>query len=250
MNRYGLLGHKLSHSQSKVIHECFFQNKGIDALYDLLEIEENEIENKLSLLRNGYYNGYNVTIPYKEKVIKFLDVLSPAAKEIGAVNTIYVKDGLLVGDNTDYLGFIDELEFFDVDVEGKDVYVLGSGGASKAICYALKLLNANPIVVSRSLEKGITYDELKRLKHIDLVINTTPVGMFPNVDGEILDKDTVSKINICIDLICNPKQTKFLQYAKVGYCGIMMLIYQALHAEKLWGNDITSFDVVDLYKKL
>ena len=249
MNRYALLGHKLSHSQSKIIHEYFFEKNGIDAEYELLEIEENEILDKLSLLRNGYYNGFNVTIPYKETVMKFLDVLSPAAKEIGAVNTIYLKDGLLVGDNTDYLGFIDELNKFDICVEGKNVYVLGSGGASKGIRYALKLLKANPIVVSRSSEKGLTYDELKQLNHIDVVVNTTPVGMYPNIDGEILDKDTVKKIDICIDLICNPKQTKLLQYSKEGYCGIMMLICQALHAEKLWGNDI-EIDILDLYKKL
>lgn len=250
MNRYALLGYKLSHSKSKVIHEYCFENNGINAEYDLLEINENEIEDKLTLLKKGYYNGFNVTIPYKETVIKFLDVLSPAAKEIGAVNTVYLKDGLLVGDNTDYLGFIDQLKYYDIEVKGLDVYVLGSGGASKAICYALKLLNANPIIVSRNLEHGITYDELKQMNHMDLVVNTTPVGMFPNIEGEILDKDTVGKIDVCIDLICNPKQTKFLQYSKEGYCGNLMLICQALHAERLWGNQITNIDIVDLYKKL
>ena len=147
MNKYGLLGYKLSHSQSKIIHEYFFETNGIEASYDLIEIEEDEIKEKLDLIRSGYYQGFNVTIPYKEKVIKFLDKLSDAAKEIGAVNTIYIRDGLLIGDNTDYLGFIDELSHLDIEVENKNVYVLGSGGASKAICYALSKSYANPLIV-------------------------------------------------------------------------------------------------------
>ena len=249
MNRYGLLGRKLSHSNSKIIHEYFFNKNGIEASYDLIEIEENELKEKIDLLRSGYYSGFNVTIPYKESVMKYLDLLSPAAKEINAVNTIYLKDGMVVGDNTDYLGFIDELSQFDIDVEGIDVYVLGSGGASKAICYALKLLHANPIVVSRDKEKGITYDMLHNLDNMSMVINTTPVGMYPNVDGEILPKEVVDKIDICIDLICNPKMTKFLQYSKKGYNGNYMLIYQALHAEILWGN-VVKIDVLELYEKL
>lgn len=249
MNRYALLGHKLSHSKSKIIHEYFFDKNNINAEYTLLEIEANEIKDKLDLLRSGYYSGFNVTIPYKETVTKFLDDLTHAAKTIGAVNTIYMKDGLMIGDNTDYLGFIDELKYFDINVNNRSAYVLGSGGASKAICYALKSLGANPIVVSRNNENGITYEELKQLKHIDLVVNTTPIGMFPNVTGEILDKETVRKIDICIDLICNPKITKFLEYSKEGYNGILMLIYQALHAEKLWGNDI-NIDILELLEKL
>lgn len=249
MNRYGLLGRKLSHSSSKIIHEYFFNKNGIEASYDLIEIEENELKEKIDLLRTGYYSGLNVTIPYKETVMKYLDLLSPAAMEINAVNTIYLKDGMVVGDNTDYLGFIDELSQFDIDVECMDVYVLGSGGASKAICYALKLLHANPIVVSRDKEKGITYDMLHNLDNMTMVVNTTPVGMYPNVDGEILPKEVVDKIDICIDLISNPKMTKFLQYSKKGYNGNYMLIYQALHAEILWGN-VGELDVLDLYEKL
>lgn len=249
MNRYGLLGRKLSHSQSKAIHEYFFKTNNMDAEYDLLEIEEDEIESKICLLKQGYYQGFNVTIPYKEIVMEYTDVLSPAAKEIGAVNTVYIKNGMVVGDNTDYLGFIDELNQINLNVSGLDVYVLGSGGASKGICYALKTLNANPIVVSRDVNKGITYEMLNEINYIPVIVNTTPVGMYPNVDGEILNKETVIKADVCIDLICNPKITKFLSYSNKGYNGIYMLIYQAVHAEKLWGNDI-KINISDLYKKL
>ena len=249
MNRYGLLGHKLSHSSSKVIHEYYFNKNNILATYDLIEIEEEELETQIKLLRSGHYSGLNVTIPYKEKVIKYLDVLTPAAETIGAVNTLYVKDGMVVGDNTDYLGFIDELSQFDINVENCDVYVLGSGGASKGICYALKLLHANPIIVSRDNKKGITYDMLSDIDNLKIVVNTTSVGMYPNVKGEILPREIVEKIDICVDLICKPKVTKFLEYSKNGYNGNYMLIYQALHAEILWGND-GNIDVLDLYEKL
>lgn len=249
MNRYGLLGRKLGHSKSKIIHECIYNKSNINAVYDLIEIEENEIEKQINLLRDGTYKGYNVTIPYKEIVIPYLDELTLPAQEIGAVNTIYIKDGLLIGDNTDYIGFIDELDFFGVDVMNKDVYVLGSGGASKAICYAIKKRNGNPIVVSRNKNNGITYDELSKIERFDLIVNTTPVGMYPNIDAEILSKNIIDKADCCIDLICNPKQTKFLEYSKKGYNGICMLIFQAIHAENRWNSEI-SFNYKEIYELL
>ena len=249
MNKYGLLGRILSHSFSKIIHEYFFDVNGICASYDLIEIEENQIEETLELLRKNVYQGFNVTIPYKETVIKYLDELSLAASNINAVNTIYVKDGKLIGDNTDYLGFIEQLNYLQIEVQNKDIYVLGSGGASKALCYALRKLNANPVIVSRNKEDGITYSELENIDSFYMIINTTPVGMYPNIDGEILPKRIVEKAKYAIDIICNPKVTKFLDYSKCGHNGILMLIYQALHAEKLWGNDL-KFSINDLLEKL
>ena len=211
MNRYGLLGRKLSHSVSPTIHNYLFNKNDIEASYELIEIEEEKIPLYVEKVRNGIYSGLNVTIPYKEKIIPFLDELSPASLNIGAVNTVYLKDGKVVGDNTDYLGFIDELNLYNINVSGKDVYVLGSGGASKAIIYALKILGANPIVVSRNSDLGITYDELKLIEHYSLIVNTTPVGMYPKCDECILDLDTIRKADSVIDIICNPKVTKLLE---------------------------------------
>ena len=249
MIKYGLLGEKLSHSYSKTIHEYFFKENNIDATYDLLEVSKEEIKSKIDELKKGTYLGLNVTIPYKEEVIQYLDELSYAAKKIGAVNTIYVQDGKVIGDKTVYLGFIDELAYLDIEVNEKGVYVLGSGGASKGICYALEQLNAKPVIVSRDNNKGLTYADLKSINHFDLIVNTTPVGMFPKCDGIILEKAIVEKADCCVDLICNPKVTKFLEYSKLGYNGIYMLIFQALHAQYMWGNEI-EINIDDLYKLL
>ena len=250
MNRYGLLGHKLSHSLSPVIHNYLFKKNNIDGIYELIEIEEEMLPLYVEKVRNGTYIGLNVTIPYKEKIIPYLDELSQASLAIGAVNTIYLKDGKVIGDNTDYLGFIDELNEYNINVKDKNVYILGSGGASKAISYAMKILGANPIIVSRDNSIGITYDELKDIKHYSLIINTTPVGMYPNCDKEILDKDTVLKSDLCVDIICNPKVTKLLEYAKEGYNGILMLVFQAIRAEILWQEKEIKYDLKELLELL
>lgn len=250
MSKFGLLGYKLGHSYSKIIHEEIYHKNNLEHQYDLLEIEENEIPKFLDLLRNGIYSGYNVTIPYKEKVIPYLDELSIAAKEINAVNTIYLKDGKLIGDNTDYYGFIKELEYYNLDIFGLEVYILGTGGAAKAIFYAVKELGGIPIFVSRSKEKGISYQELSLKGKIPFIVNTTPLGMYPNVYESPLDKTTLDKVNAVVDIIFNPPVTKLLSYAKKGYNGELMLIFQAIKACKLWFNDEINYDVDEIIKKI
>ena len=245
MNRYGLIGHHLSHSYSPIIHQYLFKKNNIDATYSLIEVSENELEACINDLRNNIYQGFNVTIPYKEKIMPYCDILTDAAKNIGAVNTIYLRNGQVVGDNTDYLGFATELKIFDIDVNKKDVYVMGNGGASKAICYALKLLGANPIITSINGE-GLTYDELKKIDSYDVLINATPVGMYPNIDSCVIEECNIKKAKICIDLIFNPQITKFLSYAKKGYNGLLMLIFQAIHAEEFWQETKISYDLDEL----
>ena len=245
MNKYGLIGHHLSHSYSPLIHQYIFEKNNINATYELIEVEEFQLEDCVNNLKNNIYKGYNVTIPYKEKIMKFCDVLTDAAKEIGAVNTIYMKDGLVVGDNTDYLGFSAELKTYDIRVFGKDIYVLGSGGASKAICYSIKQNGGNPVVVSTK-GNGLSYQEFKEINHYDLIVNTTPVGMFPNVGESVIEQEYVLKADVCVDLIFNPPITKFLSYSKRGYNGLLMLIYQAIYAEELWQNSKVDYDLEEL----
>ena len=246
MNKYALLGHPLTHSCSQIIHNELFRHNNINATYELLDILENEIPEYLNKFKEGIYQGYNVTIPYKEKVIPYLDGLTDAANIIGAVNVIYYRDGKLIGDNSDFYGFILQLEYQKIDVKNKNVYVLGNGGAAKAIIYALKLINANVTVVSR--RSGFSYDDLANLSKIDVLINTTPVGMYPNVELSPVSEDVINKTEICIDIIFNPRKTKFLQLANQKNEGLPMLIFQAIKAEEIWQGHKIDYQYEEIEK--
>ena len=247
MNKYGLIGHHLSHSYSPIIHNYLYNKNGIDASYSLIEVEENGLRKCIEDLKNNVYSGYNITIPYKQKIMAYCDELTEASKNIGAVNTIYLKDGKVIGDNTDYLGFITELESYNIDVFGQKIYVLGNGGASKAICYALKKIGGTPIIVSRNGE-GISYHELENINYYPVLVNTTPVGMYPDINGCVIEEHLIKRAGVCIDLIFNPQVTKFLSYANCGYNGLLMLIFQALHAVELWQQREITYDLEELMK--
>lgn len=247
MNKYGLIGHKLSHSYSPLIHQYLFEKNNISATYSLIEVGKNELINCINDLKNNVYAGYNVTIPYKEKIIPYCDILTNAAKEIGAVNTVYISNGMVVGDNTDHSGFAKQLEFYNIEVNKKDVYILGNGGAAKAIKYALENKGANVYVVSRS-GNYLTYDDLKNINKYDILINTTPLGMYPNVDSCVLDEAYIKRASICIDLIYNPRMTRFLSFANEGYHSLLMLIFQAICAEEIWHQKKFEYDLEELEK--
>jgi len=249
MNQYGLIGEKLSHSYSSVIHEYVYQKNNVDACYNLLEIKEEQIKETLDLVRNGFYRGLNVTIPYKEKVIPFVDELTPEAKAIGAVNTIYMHEGKLIGANTDYYGFLMLLKEYHIDTLNKNVFILGTGGASKAIKNVLEDNKAKVTLVSRT--KGYTYSDLEKEKSIDILINATPVGMYPNIDACPVNEFIIKKASKVIDIIYNPERTKLLELANSNNGGLIMLIHQALFAEELWNHCDFDYDIneiVDLLK--
>ena len=251
MKKYALIGEKLSHSHSPLIHGEIFKDLNIDATYEKLEVNIDELEETLNLLRKGIYQGFNVTIPYKKEVIKYLDELSDEAKAIGAVNTIAFKDNKLIGYNTDYYGFKEEILFNNIDVKNKDCYILGTGGASLALNKALIDLGANTYFVSRnkSGDNLISYEELKN-KNPYLIVNSTPVGMYPNVDESPIDKDIVLKAKYVVDIIFNPKQTKLLEYANSNMNGLFMLVGQAIKAEEIWQNKKYDKDTKSLLKRI
>lgn len=249
--KYALLGEKLSHSFSPIIHNEIFKDFKIDATYELKEIKIDEIKDTLDLLKKGVYNGYNVTIPYKKEVMKYLDYITPEAKAIGAVNTIAYKDGKLVGYNTDYYGFKEEVLFNKIDVKDKDCFILGTGGASLALNKALIDLGANVFFVSRNPkdDKTISYDELK-LKNPYLIVNSTPVGMYPNVDACPIDKEIILKTKYVMDIIFNPLKTKLLEYANSNMNGLFMLVGQAIKAEEIWQERKYEEDTKSLLKRI
>ena len=221
----GLLGRKLGHSYSPQIHGLLG-----DYSYDLFEKEPDELA---SFLNNGDFTGINVTIPYKKDVIPYLDALSPAAQKIGSVNTIVRRaDGSLFGHNSDYFGFVSLVKHSGIAVEGKKVLVLGSGGTSNMVVTALRDLGAAPVVISRSGENN--YDNLHLHANASVIVNATPVGMYPNTGVSPIDLRRFPALTGVLDVIYNPAKTQLLLDAeKLGIPhenGLWMLVAQAKEA--------------------
>lgn len=238
MKRYAIIGHPVLQSKSPLIHPMIAEFEGRKLAYESIDVKNPlDLKHLMHLLRIDTFHGYNVTIPFKEIVMSYLDELSPRARNIGAVNTVFMKDGKLYGDNTDYDGFI-ELFNSVPKKEESNIIILGSGGAAKAVFLALKDMNYEPIVISRTkhhdehFSRVMTYDELSTIKY-DIIINCTPVGMYPNVNQSPLVESFV-KDKIVIDLIYKPQITKLMSYAKHAYNGTKMLVYQAIKAQSLW----------------
>ncbi len=241
MKRYGLIGHPLKHSYSRDFFTGKFEYEGLDCRYqnfDLKTIEElHEV-----LERYPDLCGFNVTIPYKEAIIPLLDEIDTVAKEVGAVNVVKITDGKLKGYNTDVYGFTLLLERALKSREIGHALVLGTGGASKAVQYVLKQKGIPFATVSRSAEKGNhTYDTLTDdiLRQSHLIINATPLGMFPQIDNfPDLHYQALSKNHILIDLIYNPKETAFMELGKTWgakvYNGMQMFEEQAKKTWELW----------------
>ena len=226
----GLLGRKLGHSYSPQIHAHLGNYS-----YDLFEKEPEEIGD---FLRYGDFSGINVTVPYKKDVIPFLDELSPIAQKLGAVNTIVRRNGKLIGHNTDYFGFLTMVRQSGLEVTGKKVLVLGSGGASNTAVAVLEELGATVIVISRSGKNN--YSNLALHTDAALIVNTTPVGMYPHTDAAPLDLSGFPKLEGVLDVIYNPARTKLLQQAElrgiISMNGLLMLVAQAKEAAE-WFTD-------------
>lgn len=227
----GLLGRKLGHSYSPQIHALM-----ADYRYCLFEKEPEEVG---EFVLHGDFTGINVTIPYKKDVIPFLDELSPMAQRMGAVNTIVRrKDGTLFGHNTDYFGFTSMVHRSGITVSGKKVLVLGSGGASNTAVKVLQDMGANVIIISRSGENN--YTNLHLHKDTSVIVNTTPVGMYPNTGSAPVDLRQFPQLEGVLDMIYNPARTKLLldaQSLRLPYeNGLWMLVAQAKEAAEYFGE--------------
>ncbi|MDO5981812.1 shikimate dehydrogenase family protein [Flavivirga spongiicola] len=243
MNKLGLLGKNISYSFSRAYFKKKFEDEQItNTTYENFDIET--INLFPSIIKNTTnLKGLNVTIPYKEVVIPYLDKVNKKAKAIGAVNTIKItKKGKLVGYNTDCYGFKKTLEPF-LKLHHKKALILGTGGASKAIAYSLKKLGISYQYVSRKQSKGIgfTYHSLTEddIKKHQIIINCTPLGTFPNIDDcPNIPYQSITNRHILFDLIYNPEETKFLKLGKqnraVTINGLNMLKLQAEKAWSIW----------------
>ena len=236
----GLLGRKLGHSYSPQIHKRL-----ADYQYDLFEVEPEDLE---SFLKTAPFQGLNVTIPYKKEVMAYCAALSDTARAIGSVNTLVrQKDGSLYGDNTDADGFAAMLSYSGIDPRGKKALVLGSGGASLAIVYVLKQMGAKQIVViSRSGENH--YGNLHLHQDAQLIVNTTPVGMYPDTGVKPVDLRQFPSCEGVLDIIYNPAKTQLLLQAQalgLPHCdGLIMLVGQAKRAAERFTGTLLSESLI------
>ena len=255
---YCLIGHPISKSLSPIIHNNFFKLNNLNNIYLAFDIDEGEIKNTIHALKAINVQGFNVTIPYKIKIMNSLDEISKEAKLIGAVNTVKNENGKLIGYNTDGLGFLKSLEDKNIDIKNKNVLVIGAGGAANAICTSLALAGINKIYINnRNIDKAkklakklkiqfpnlnVNYGDLSLnnvfKEEIHMVINCTSVGMYPNIDEIPILLNGFSKDLIVYDIVYKPSKTKFLKigedngYTTIG--GLSMLINQGLYSEKIW----------------
>ena len=249
--KYGLIGEHLSHSFSKDIHNMISSYD-----YSLCELSKDELK---EFMNKHEFLGINVTIPYKEEVLKYVNVQDELVKRVGACNTIINKDGNLYAYNTDVLGFIKSLEVNNIDVKNKTALILGTGGASKAIKVALEELGINYIFFAsrESKPNTVLYSKLNEIKEdIDVIVNCTPNGMYPNEDAEpLIHLSDFPNLESYIDLVYNPLNTNLMLEAKElgikSINGLYMLVSQAVYAYSLFFNKEYDNELCDeIYKKI
>ena len=274
MIRLGLTGYPLGHSLSPTIHQAALTSCGLDGSYSLFPVPPDDkqgLQDLLARLRSGEITGLNVTIPHKQNVIEFLDVLTPTATTIGAVNTIYLREDKLIGDNTDAPGFIADLRKL-LSTESwrygeSKALVLGAGGSARAVVYALVNDGWNVRIAARRVEQAqqlaesfandylpITAYSLSDLESnlqspVSLIVNTTPVGMTPNIDQSPWPKDLPFPPRAAIyDLVYNPSETKLVREScsqgRPARTGLGMLIEQAALAFEIWTGHSPSREIL------
>ena len=242
--KYGLIGEKLGHSFSREIHQKLGRYE-----YELREIPKGELD---AFMRARDFRGINVTIPYKTDVIPYLDETSELAREVGAVNTVVNRDGKLYGDNTDVWGLISLVRRMRPDLAGLTVLILGTGGTSRAALAAAKFLGAKKAVrVSRTGREGAATYEVAYRDYADagFLINTTPVGMFPNAGESPVDLSRFPRLSGVVDAIYNPLQTRLLLDAKTlgipAENGLYMLVAQAMRSAERFTGESVGEDVTE-----
>lgn len=252
--KYGLIGEHLGHSFSKQIQTRIAEIENVkDYDYQLVELDKEEFK---EFMEKKDFKGINVTIPYKKDVIPYLDEMDESAKAIGAVNTIINVDGKLKGYNTDFGGFLYMVKAHNVHIEGKKVLIIGNGGACAAVKAVCKHENAKDIViVSRSANRGaIGYDEMYT-SHLDadIVVNTSPVGMFPNIANAPIDVSWFHKLECVLDVVYNPILTRLCFEAQEvdikRVIGLEMLIAQAKYTFEIFENMSFDDSIIDEIKK-
>ena len=247
MKKYLVIGNPINHSLSPELHNHWIKQNGLDAIYEKRKLDNNDLENLILDIKKGNIKGVNVTVPFKNTIIPFLDDLSTEAKKTHSVNTIHLKNKKVVGHNTDITGFETAIQNINFDFKKKKIFILGAGGVVPSIIYASVKMGSSEIMISNRTERKAMeikniFNNIKLVKwgeipDFDVVINATSLGL--NQDDKInLDFTKVGKNKLFYDVIYNPSETNFLRLGKKlgNKCenGKLMFIYQAFSAFKLW----------------
>ncbi len=255
MKKYLVIGNPIDHSLSPKLHNYWIKENNINAIYDKIKIEEKELKNIISEIKNEKINGINVTVPFKKAVIPFLDELSPEANATQSVNTIYLYDGKIIGHNTDIAGFELAIKYAKYDLTNKKIFILGAGGVVSSIIYSLRKMKVSKISLSnrtkekaenlKNIFKDIEVVNWGEIINFDMIINATSIGL-KNEDGIKFDFSAVGPDKFFYDVIYNPKETIFLKRAKLfgnrTENGKMMFIYQAHQAFTIWHKLMPNID--------
>ena len=255
MKKYLVIGNPIEHSLSPQLHNYWIKENKIKATYDKMQLNESDIEEIIGKVKKGKIDGINVTIPFKKSVIPFLDQLTPLAKEVQSVNTIFKKDNKVIGDNTDIGGFEKGLKYINYDLKNKKVFILGAGGVVPSIILALKRLGAAKIILSNRTKKKANdlkkkYTDLEIIDwgetpNFDMIINATSLGLKKN-DQIKLNYAEIGTNKLFYDIIYNPSKTKFLlkakQFGNQIENGKMMFVHQAQLAFRIWHNVLPKID--------
>lgn len=264
---YCLIGNPIEKSLSPIIHNSIFKSLNEDSIYLAFNIKENDLKNTIEAFKAMKIQGFNVTIPHKKTIIEYLDVITPEAKVIGAVNTVKNENGILVGYNTDGDGFLQTFYDNNIDIKNKNILILGSGGAAFAIGSILAIKEVQSIyIASRNTQNCILLKEKINLinnniktettnlsldnidkKSIDIIINATSLGMYPMENMSPIELNGFPQEVIVYDIVYKPKETKLIKEAKSKNIrtlgGISMLLNQAILSQNIWLNLDKSINV-------
>ena len=247
MKKFLVIGNPIEHSLSPVLHNYWIKNNGINAIYEKLQLNEDELEQIILQVKEKKINGINVTVPFKKAVIPYLDELSIEAESTQSVNTISLKNNRVIGHNTDIFGFYTSIKKSEYNLENKEILILGAGGVVPSIIFALTKMKPLKIMISnrtkekaeniKKLFKNIEIIEWGKISNFDMIINATSLGLKKN-DNLNLNFSSISKKIFFYDIIYNPRETNFLKIGKnLGsqtFNGKLMFIYQALSAFNIW----------------
>ncbi|NLI61270.1 MAG: shikimate dehydrogenase [Clostridiales bacterium] len=265
-----VIGHPIEHSLSPILHNTIYRTLGLDIVYMAFDVSDDNLERAVEGLAALNFLGFNVTIPYKERIIRLLDRIDPIAAGIGAVNTVKVEKGQLIGYNTDGLGFLDSLKVNNIEWHQRSILIIGAGGSARAIGISLVEQEPKKIhILNRSMERakqlakdinefaGYNLSSVVRdiPDNIDIIVNTTPLGMWPKTNQSPLDGYNFNPQTIVCDIVYNPYKTYLLKQAEERGCttvkGIGMLIGQGVQAIEIWtGQEIHHSIIKSLYNEI